>query len=266
MTGPRSDLRQKTNGSTRDNGRDLLKEAALRADRYLDGLEERSVFPKPDALEGLRTFDEPLPATPRDPLETLAMLDEAGSPATVTSASGRYFGFVIGGSLPVALGANVLAAAWDQNAGLKSASPVTAKLEKVALGWLLDVLGLPAGAGGGFVTGATMANFGGLAAARHAILRQAGWDVEAQGLFGAPPITVVVGEEVHVSLLKALSLLGFGRERVVRVPVDNQGRMLAQSMPRLSGPTLVCIQAGNVNSGAFDPAAAIIRQAHEAGA
>lgn len=266
MSSVQSSISQAAKKPGQDDGRALLKEAARRADRYLDGLAERSVFPTAAALESLKSFDEPLPAHPQDPLETLALLDEAGSPATVTSASGRYFGFVIGGSLPVALGANVLAAAWDQNAGLKSASPVTAKLEKVALAWLLDVLGLPAGAGGGFVTGATMANFGGLAAARHAILHQAGWDVEAQGLFGAPPITVLVGEEVHVSLLKALSLLGFGRERVVRVPVDNQGRMLAQSLPRISGPTLVCIQAGNVNSGAFDPAAAIIRQAHEAGA
>ncbi|TLN00907.1 aminotransferase class V-fold PLP-dependent enzyme, partial [bacterium] len=132
--------------------------------------------------------------------------------------------------------------------------------------WLVDLLGLPPGTGAGFVTGCTMANFGGLAAARHAILKQAGWNVEDQGLFGAPPITVVVGEEVHVSLLKALSLLGLGRERVVRVPVDSQGRMKASALPRLSGPTLVCIQAGNVNSGAFDHAGEIIPAARDAGA
>jgi glutamate/tyrosine decarboxylase-like PLP-dependent enzyme len=139
-------------------------------------------------------------------------------------------------------------------------------LEQVALTWLLDVLGLPAESGGGFVTGATMANFSGLAAARHAVLKQAGWDVEAQGLFGAPPITVIVGNEVHVSLLKGLSLVGLGRERLVRVPVDGQGRMRADALPRISGPTIVCIQAGNVNSGAFDPAAEIIPIAQAAGA
>ena len=248
------------------NRKDLLKEAARRAGRYLEGLEGRAVFPVPEALAGLSAFDETIPAGPHDPLETLSLLDGAGSPATVTSAAGRYFGFVIGGSLPVTVAANVLAAAWDQNAGMVTSSPVAARLETVALRWLLEVLGLPAGSGGGFVSGATMANFSGLAAARHALLRQAGWDVEAQGLFGAPPITVVVGEEVHVSLLKALSLLGFGRERVARVPVDGQGRMKAQALPRLSGPAIVCIQAGNVNSGAFDPAAEICQTAHAAGA
>jgi len=244
----------------------LLEEAAWRASRYLTEANDRPVFPGPDALAGLNAFDEPLPETPRDPRDVLTLLDEIGSPATVTSAGGRYFGFVIGGALPATLAANWLAGAWDQNAGLKAASPVTAKLEQVSLNWLLDVLGLPLDSGGGFVTGATMANFSGLAAARHAVLKQVGWDVEAQGLFGAPPITVIVGGEVHVSLLKALNLLGLGRERVVRVPVDNQGRMRPYALPRISGPTIVCIQAGNVNTGAFDPAAEIIQIAHKSGA
>ncbi len=248
------------------DGADLLAEAARRAGRYLEEQDGRPVFPKPQALSGLAAFDEALPQAPQDPRQTLALLDEAGSPATVVSTGGRYFGFVIGGALPVTLAANWLAGAWDQNAGLQTAAPGTAKLEQVALGWLLDVLRLPAEASGGFVTGATMANFSGLAAARHAVLQQAGWDVEAQGLFGAPPITVVVGEEVHVSLLKALSLLGLGRQRVVRVPVDGQGRMQAQSLPKLFGPAIVCIQAGNVNTGAFDPVAEICQAAHAAGA
>jgi glutamate/tyrosine decarboxylase-like PLP-dependent enzyme len=247
-------------------GSDLLAEAAQRASRFLAELDQRAVFPTPEALAGLAAFDEPLPENPIDPGETLKLLDEAGSPATAASAGGRYFGFVIGGSLPVTLAANWLAGAWDQNAGLIATSPVSAKLEAVALPWVLSVLGLPAEAGVGFVSGATMANFSGLAAARHALLKRAGWDVEAQGLFGAPPITVIVGDEVHVSLLKALSLLGFGKERVVRVPVDGQGRMRADAMPKISGPTIVCIQAGNVNSGAFDPADEICRIAHQAGA
>lgn len=244
----------------------LLTEAARRADRYLDGIDGRPVFPSAAALANLSTFDEPLPASPQDPLETLARLDDFGSPATVASAGRRYFGFVIGGALPATVAANWLAAAWDQNAGPRSASPIATKLEQVALRWLLDVLGLPAEAGGGFVTGATMANFGGLAAARHVVLQRAGWDVEAHGLFGAPPITVVVGEEVHVSLLKGLSLLGLGRERVVRVPVDGQGRMRAEALPALAGPAIVCTQAGNVNTGAFDPIAEICEHAHAAGA
>jgi glutamate/tyrosine decarboxylase-like PLP-dependent enzyme len=251
---------------TQQNQNNLLSEAAQRASHYLAAINERPVYPAPHALDGLAAFDETLPEKPQDPLQTLALLDDSGSPATVASAGGRYFGFVIGGSMPVALAANWLAGSWDQNAGLQAASPVAVKLENVALGWLLDVLGLPSEAGGGFVTGATMANFGGLAAARHAFLQQAGWDVEAQGLFDAPPITVIVGEEVHVSLLKALSLLGFGRERVVRVAVDGQGRMQPKALPSISGPTIVCIQAGNVNSGAFDPADEIIPIAHEAGA
>ena len=244
----------------------LLEEAARLGCRYLDGLDDRPAFPAPAAVTGLDAFDEPFPAATSDPLETLALLDKAGSPATVATAGGRYFGFVIGGSLPAALAANWLAGAWDQNAGLAAASPVAARLEAVALRWLLDVLSLPQDAGGGFVSGATMANFSGLAAARHAILRRAGWDVEAHGLFGAPPITVIVGEEVHVSLLKALSLLGLGRERVLRVPVDGQGRMRPEALPRINGPTIICIQAGNVNTGAFDPADEICGIAHEAGA
>lgn len=249
-----------------DDRLNLLADAARRAGRYLTGLEERSVFPGPEALAGLAAFDEDLPEAPQDPLQTLALLDERGSPATVASAGGRYFGFVIGGSLPSALGANWLAGIWDQNAGPAAAAPPAAKLEQVALGWILDVLGLPAQAGGGFVTGATMANFSGLAAARHALLNHAGWDVEAQGLFGAPPITVIVGEEVHVSLLKALSLLGLGRERVLRVPVDGQGRMRPDALPPISGPAIICLQAGNVNTGAFDPAGDICSRAHAAGA
>ena len=171
----------------------------------------------------------------------------------------RFYGFVIGGALPAALAANWLAGAWDQNAGLVATSPVAAQIEAVALRWLVDLLGLPEGTGAGFVTGATMASFSCLVAARHAVLEAAGWQVEADGLFGAPPITVVVGEEAHTTLFKSLGMAGFGRNRVVRVPVDDQGRMRADAFPELSGPTIVCLQAGNVNSGAFDPLAAIRR-------
>lgn len=245
---------------------ELLANTAGRAARYLSELKQRRVFPTPQAIAGLSAFDELLPDHPTDPAGVLDLLDKAGSPATVASAGGRYFGFVTGGSLPAALAANWLAAAWDQNSFDDVASPVATKLEEVALRWLRDVLNLPSSAGGGFVTGATMANFSALAAARHAVLHREGWDVEADGLFGAPPITVVVGDEVHVSLLKALSMLGLGRERVVRVPVDGQGRMRPDALPPLAGPTIVCTQAGNVNTGAFDPVGDICAVAHDAGA
>jgi glutamate/tyrosine decarboxylase-like PLP-dependent enzyme len=245
---------------------DLLHLTAERAFQYLDGLDKRSVTPTPEALAQLAELGGRLPDTPTDPADVLALLDRIGSPATVASAGGRYFGFVIGGTLPAALAANWLAGAWDQNAAMAVLSPVGAALETIAQGWLLDALGLPAEAGVGFVTGATMANFSALAAARHAVLKRAGWNVEARGLFASPPITVVVGDEVHVSVLKALSLLGLGRERVVHVPTDGQGRMRADALPKLDGPAIVCLQAGNVNTGACDPADEICAIAHDAGA
>lgn len=244
----------------------LLKETTDRALRYSDGLNDRSVAPSPEAIANLRRLDEPLPEVPTDPEAVVALLDEIGSPATVATAGSRYFGFVIGGSLPATVAANWLATVWDQNAGIVALSPIAAKLEEVAMRWVLDVLGLPSDCGVGFVTCATQANFSGLAAARHAILAQQGWDVEAKGLFGAPPITVVVGDEVHVSVLRALMVLGLGRERVIKVPVDGQGRMRADSLPPLDKNTIICLQAGNVNTGAFDPADEIIPQAKAAGA
>jgi len=245
---------------------DLIADAARRGAKYLEGLARRRVAPDADAVARLRAFDIPFPEGPIDPARVLAELDEIGSPATVATAGGRYFGFVVGGSLPASLAANLLAGAWDQNAALEVMSPVASALEEVARKWLLSIFGLPADCAAGFVTGTTTANLTALAAARHSLLRKAGWDVEAQGLFGAPPITVIVGDEVHVSLLKALAILGLGRERVVRVPVDGQGRMRADRLPAIHGPTIVCLQAGNVNTGAFDPAGEICPRAKEAGA
>jgi glutamate/tyrosine decarboxylase-like PLP-dependent enzyme len=224
------------------------------------------VWPGAAAVAALGRFDEALPDAEQDAAAVLAFLDEIASPATVASSGGRYFGFVTGGSLPATLAANWLAGAWDQNAGSVIQSPAAARLEEVATRWILDVLGLPDACAAGFVTCATIANFSALAAARHALLTRKGWDVEAHGLFGAPPITVVVGGEVHVSVLKALGLMGLGRDRVVRVPVDDQGRMRADALPQLDDHTILCIQAGNVNTGAFDPADAIVPQAKRAGA
>jgi glutamate/tyrosine decarboxylase-like PLP-dependent enzyme len=245
---------------------DLLADAAARATRYLEELPERRVAPTAEAVRALGAWATPMPDHPTDPREVLRSLDELGSPATMAMAGGRFFGFVIGGALPVTVAASWLATAWDQNSGMHAITPGTAELERVALDWLVDVLRLPAGTGGGFVTGATIASFTCLAAARHAVLRQAGWDVEADGLFGAPPITVVVGEEVHPTVLKGLGLLGLGRRRVVALPVDGQGRIVARDLPRLEGPAIVCLQAGNVNTGAFDPAAELVPWAKEAGA
>jgi glutamate/tyrosine decarboxylase-like PLP-dependent enzyme len=244
----------------------LLRDAADRAIRYLTALPDRPVAPAADAIAALGALDVPLPDQPTDPLSVLRFLDETASAATTAMAGPRFFGFVVGGSLPAALAANWLAGAWDQKSAFRSVAPATATLEEVSLRWLVDLFELPGGTAAGFTTGATVANFTALAAARHAVLTQAGWDVEADGLFGAPPIHVVVGDEVHPSLIKALGMLGLGRNRVVRVPIDEQGRMRADEMPRLVGPTIVCAQAGNVNTGAVDPLAEICGRARESAA
>lgn len=244
----------------------LLADAAARASRYLETLDTRSVAPAPAAVAALQAFDEPLPKRPCAPETTLQLLDEIGSPATMAMAGRRFFGLVIGSSLPVTLAANWLAGAWDQNTVLDRMTPGTARLEQLALRWLLELLGLPRGSGGAFVTGATVANLCGLAAARHAVLKRAGWNVEADGLFGAPPITVVIGAEAHPSLTKSLGVLGLGRSRIVKVPVDGQGRMRVDALPVIAGPAIVCAQVGNVNTGACDDVAAVCRRAKPAGA
>lgn len=246
--------------------RHLLRDAAERAIRYLEGLDERRVAPPQEAIEGLARLGGELPLEPADPKDVLAELDEIGSPATTANPGGRYFGFVTGGALPATLAANYLAGAWDQNAFSFVSSPVGAVLEEIALGWLRELLDLPAGCGGAFVTGATMANFTALAAARHAQLERAGWDVESDGLFDAPPIQVIAGAEAHPTLFKALGFLGLGRKRVVIVEADGQGRMRASDLPRINAPAIICLQAGNVNTGAFDPASEICAAAREAGA
>jgi glutamate/tyrosine decarboxylase-like PLP-dependent enzyme len=242
-----------------------LKAAAERAARYLESLSERPIAP-PLPVASLAETGGPLPEKPTDPREVLRLLDECAGPATVASAGPRYFGFVTGGTLPAALGASVLAAAWDQNAAFEVMSPAAAALEEAAARWLLELLGLPAQSAVGFTTGATMANLAALAAARQAVLERVGWNAAENGFAGAPPISIIAGDEVHVSVLKALSLLGFGRSRLKRVPVDGQGRMRADAFPALAGPTIVCVQAGNVNTGAFDPLRAICERAHAGGA
>ena len=222
-------------------------------------------------LSGLRAaLGGLLPATPLDPAGVVDALARAAEPGLVTTTGPRYFGFVTGGALPATLAADWLAAVWDQPAALYVMSPAAAVVEEVAGAWLIDLLGLPPACSIGFVTGCHMANFTALAAARHELLRRAGWDVEADGLQGAPRIRVVAGDEVHVSVIGALRMLGIGSRQIVRVAADDQGRMnpealaavLADSSVRLkpdttATPTIVCAQAGNVNSGAFDPLDAI---------
>ena len=271
--GKGSGVAERQNGMATDTGTktqsqtgDLLHLAAERARRYIRDVAERRVGPSEAAVAALAGFHEAFPDAPSDPSEVLARLDELGSAATVTTTGGRYFGFVTGGMVPAALAANWMAGAWNQNAVLRVMSPVAAELEDVVLGWVCEALGLPADCAGGLVTCATMANFTALATARHAILARAGWNVTEDGMFGAPPVEVVVGAEVHASILKALSLAGFGKKRVTIVEADGQGRMRADKLPRLSERTIVCIQAGNVNTGAFDPASEICRAAKAQGA
>jgi glutamate/tyrosine decarboxylase-like PLP-dependent enzyme len=251
---------------------ELMARTAAIATDYLASLAGRPVG-RPVDLAALRTaMSGPLPAGPTDALTVVEDLAAAAEPGLIASAGGRYFGFVIGGSLPAALGADWLTSAWDQNAGLYAISPAAAVAEEVAGGWLVELLGLPTGTSVGFVTGATMANFTALAAARHGVLARTGWDVERQGLQGAPPVTVITHGGSHVTVYASLQMLGLGREgdRVRKVAADDQGRMrpdaLREALADIDGPVIVCMQAGNVNTGAFDPFEELIPIAHERGA
>ena len=237
--------------------RELLNDTARRAARFLESLPERRVAASREASELVPALGGALPHHGMPASEILARLDEIGGQGVAASAGPRYFGFVTGGALPASVAASWLASAWDQNAFSEVSSPLGAAIEQVAMRWLLEILDLPAEAGAAFVTGATMANFTALAAARRAVLLAHGHDVDRDGLGAAPRITVVAGEQAHATLFKALGLLGLGRERVVLVPADGQGRMRAGALPRPDGPTIVCTQAGNVNTGAFDPVGAV---------
>jgi len=257
------------NGTVADSNdlyEEVLMQAAVQARRYLQRIRERHAGVSQEALKRLPALGGAMPLYGEDPVAVLQLLDDIGSPATVASMGGRFFGGVIGGALPASVAAHWMADAWDQNACLYDFSPVAAHLEVVVLSWILDLLDLPPDCGGAFVTGTQMADVTALAAARGAVLRRSGWDVEQDGLFSAPPITVVVGEEVHATMLKALALLGFGRGRVHTVPTDCQGRMKPSLVPRISGPAIVCVQVGNVNTGACDPVGEICDLAHDMGA
>jgi glutamate/tyrosine decarboxylase-like PLP-dependent enzyme len=234
--------------------RALMSEAFERAHAFLEALPERDVAPPSSAVERLEAgLAGPIPSVSTPPVDVLVELDRLASPATVASAGPRFFGFVHGGALPVSLAASWLATAWDQNAFSTISSPAGTRLEETVLRWLQDLFGLPDGTAGALTTGATLANFTALAAARHRLLARAGWDVERDGLFGAPAIPVYVSEESHPTVRKALALLGLGRDRVETLATDDQGRIRADALEAIAPGSLVCAQAGNVNSGAFDP-------------
>jgi glutamate/tyrosine decarboxylase-like PLP-dependent enzyme len=241
--------------------RESLRRAAELAHEFVEGLPGRRVGPTAGVDELRAAFGVPFPEDGEDPVRVVEALAAAADPGLVASAGPRYFGFVIGGSYPVGIAAEWLTAAWDQNAGLYALSPAAAVVEEVAGGWLLDLFGLSRTASVGFTTGAGTANATAIMAARHGLLEREGWDVERQGLYGAPEMAVIVGEEAHVTIASALQYAGLGRERVIRVPADEQGRMrpdaLESALVQVAGPVLVCAQAGNVNTGAFDPLEAI---------
>ena len=247
----------------------LLDSAARHAAAYLDGLAKRPVIARRSSDDLRRTLGAPLAAEGTSPHAVVEQLAEAAFAGTVASAGPRYYGFVVGGSVPAALAADWLVSAWDQNSAVHALSPLVAVIEEITASWLKNLAGLPQTMSVGFVTGCQMASFTALAAARHRVLRKAGWDVEADGLIGAPPIDVVVSDEAHYTIFMALRLLGLGANRVTRIPTDGQGRMRADALARVlrerTAPCIVCAQAGNVNTGAFDPIADIAQAARERG-
>ncbi len=241
----------------RTDWRPLLDETARIATAFLDGLPDRPVAPRHDAAAMLDALDRPLPDEPTDAAAVIAELARTVDPGLTAMPSGRFFGWVIGGGLPAAVAADWLTTVWDQNTGSAEGTPAAATIEHVALRWIASLLEVPAGSGA-LVTGAQMANFVGLAAARAEVLRAVGWDIEVDGLAGAPPIEVVVGAERHGTIDRALRMLGFGSRQVRVIEADRDGRMRADRVDLSgSGPLIVCAQAGNVNGGAFDPLRAI---------
>lgn len=244
----------------------LLQDAQRRALQYLEDVSARPVFPDPASIEALQGFREALSDGGRDAGETLALLDELGSPGTVTSNGPHYFGFVIGATLPVADAAERLALAWDQCASSALTSPAAAAVETVAAQWILEILDLPRQSAVSFGTSASAGSLACLAAARRRLLERAGWDIDTLGLVGAPEVRVVLSETAHITLIKALRILGFGTGRLLQAPVDEQGRVDPAQLPALDDRTILCLQAGEVNTGECDPFVPLIERARAAGA
>jgi glutamate/tyrosine decarboxylase-like PLP-dependent enzyme len=244
----------------------LFEQAKDFAFRYLDELNERPVYPSKEAIAALKVFDEPLPQGPQSASDILQLLHTHGSPGTVTQTGGRYFGFVCGSATPVAIAAKWLSDVWDQNPALFVLSPILSKLETVCQTWLVDLFRLPEETVAGFVSGTSTATICGLAAGRNALLKGMGWNVNEQGMNGAPKLRIVLGEQAHGTVFKALALLGFGVGDLERVPIDANGDIDQDQLPVLDDRCLVILQAGNVNSGGFDPIDAICDRANGAGA
>lgn len=246
--------------------KNLFEQAKSYAYSYMDNIYSRPVFPDSETIGKLAAFDEVLPQQPQLATDTLRLLDEYGSPATVAQTGGRYFGFVSGNAVPVALAARWLSDIWNQNPALYVISPAVAKLEQVCEQWVRELLNLPSETVAGFVSGTTIATLCGLAAGRYALLNNLGWDVNEDGLFGAPPIRVVVSQQAHGTVFKALALLGLGQKRVELIPADSEGRIAVTHLPKLDSSSLVILQAGNVNSGSFDDFEYICSLAQASGA
>ena len=252
----RSELREKT----------IFRRVQESAFQYIDNIAKRNVYPTDQALEGLKHFDEALPTETATAESVIDLLHTYGAPATVAGTGGRYYGFVTGSVVPAGMAAKELATFWDQNTAMQVLSPLSAKLESVVESWLRESFGLPDQTVAGFVSGTSTANFCGLVAARWRLLQRQGWDSTQKGLFGAPRIRVVTGGHAHSTVLKAINLIGCGQEMIEWVDVDEQGRIIPEKMPELDEHTLLILQAGNVNSGSFDPIDELCNRARAAGA
>ncbi len=231
---------------------------------YLEEVFDRQVFPQEKALKELSHFEEEMPSESKEATEIIDFLNKYGAPATMAQLGGRYFGFVNGSAVPAGLAAKNLATYWDQNTALQVISPLAAKLESVVEKWLIDLFQFPKSTVAGFVSGTSSANLCGLAAARYRLLERLGWDVNKKGLFNAPKLRVVANQHAHASVIKALGILGFGKESIEWVATDDQGRILPELLPNLDAQTIVILQAGNVNSGAFDDFETICTKAQNA--
>lgn len=246
--------------------KEIFEDAKKYAYDYLDNANDRNVYPSKQAIENLNKFEEELPNESSDPQDILQQLHEYGSPATTSQIAGRYFGFVNGGIIPTALATRWLADCWDQNSALNIMSPITSKLEEVTEAWIKDLLGLPKHVVAGFVSGTSMAIFCGLAAARHRILKNNDWDVNAKGLNGGPKIRIVTCTQTHATVVKAIALLGLGVDNIEWVDVDDQGRIIPEAIPELDQNTILILQAGNVTSGSFEAFDEICDKANAANA
>ena len=245
---------------------DAVKLAGEYAQKYVAEIRNKRVFPNSADLNALSHFNESLPEQGCKAKAVIEKLNQYGAPATVSTTGGRYFGLVVGGSTPASMGASILNAAWDQVAILENTAPTAIYLERLAAQWILELMELPTNSSVGFTTGSSLANLVGLAAARNAQYKKLGVNVDQCGLSGAPPLKVVLSEQAHVTVHKALKLLGFGKDQLIQLPCDNQGRIVANEIPDVGADTIVCLQAGNVNSGASDPFSDIISKAKKRGA